>query len=115
MIAVGLSKLQKQMVLQGWEECAIWYATPLFKVRNHCDFCYICSSLELPDVHDEIYGNTHGCPSYLTAVPAKEFCITELPHCKYCHLEQSQYILYRVQGFAGSALAQINSKLPGVQ
>lgn len=45
----------------------------------------------------------------------KNFCITELPHCKYCHLEQSQHILYGVQGFAGSALAQINSRLPGVQ
>jgi len=48
-------------------------ATPLLKLRNHFDFCYIYSSLELLDVHDQLYGNILTSPCHLTAASVAEF------------------------------------------
>lgn len=85
MIAAGLSKLQEQMILQDWEECSIWMPHLCWNLRTHFDSYYIYSSLELPYVHHQIYGNTRAYSHYLPATSAVEF-LCYRTHGKYAHL-----------------------------
>lgn len=85
-------------------------ATPLLKLTTHLDFCYVYSSLELPDVYNQAVV-TYMCPSYLTSAPVAVFLLQNFHTLSVatCGSHSTHCVGFKV--FAGRAFAQIQNFL----